>query len=266
MKIYYYVHTGHRIGLDRFRRAAAIVKELQKYTDIILLCSDFRIAQEAKNFGIESAVGVDVVRNIPYIASRGDKLIFDSDEANPIMLEDMREFFSSFVHIAQNEVMIDDEFFQNVEKNIKMTLFFGDDDYEKDLQKHLDMFDNLDIDIQLGFYYFLDYEEMLKGCFKNHHQFEEYEDVIKGTDILITSSPQAVLQNLASGGRPVYLQREDYSEDFVQIFQNLNIPIIKNYNKTDFLAILQTLDTHKYGKIEQNSDKLIKFIKDSLNL
>ena len=23
MKTYYYVHTGHRIGLDRFRRAAA---------------------------------------------------------------------------------------------------------------------------------------------------------------------------------------------------------------------------------------------------
>ena len=92
MKTYYYVHTGHRIGLDRFRRATTLLREL-KDKEITLLCSDYRIAQIAYKFGIENCVGVDVVRNIPYIAQHGDKLIFDSDEANPIMLEDMKSFF-----------------------------------------------------------------------------------------------------------------------------------------------------------------------------
>jgi len=266
MKIYYYVHTGHRVGLDRFRRAVAIIKELQKDMEITLLCSDFRIASEAKEFGIKTSVGIDVVRNIPYIAHHGDKIIFDSDEANPVMLEDMREFFSSFVHLKENEVMVDDKYFTNEEKTIKKALFFGDDDYEKDLEKHLDFFDGLELDLQLGFYYFLDYEDMLKQKFSNNHEFEEYDSVITKTDILITPSPQAILENLAAGGRPVYIQREDYTQSFRELFEKLNIPIIDNYNKQQLSEVLATLDSHNYSQIWRNSDKLVKFIKDSLNL
>jgi len=53
MKTYYYVHTGHRIGLDRFRRAVAIINSLGD-VDITLLCSDFRIAQVARDFGVKN--------------------------------------------------------------------------------------------------------------------------------------------------------------------------------------------------------------------
>ncbi len=266
MKIYYYVHTGHRIGLDRFRRAVAIIKELQKDMDITLLCSDFRIASEAKEFGIKISVGIDVVRNIPYIAHHGDKIIFDSDEANPIMLEDMKQFFSSFIHVKENEVVVDKKYFVNEKKTIKQALFFGDDDYEKDLEKHLDIFDGLDLDLQLGFYYFLDYEESLKQKFKQYYEFEDYDEMITKTDILITSSPQAVLENLAAGGKPIYIQRKDYTEVFREIFEKLNIPIVDNYNKRQLLLILDSIKSRNYSQIEQNSDKLVKFIKDSLNL
>jgi hypothetical protein len=266
MKIYYYVHTGHRIGLDRFRRAVAIVKELQKDMEITLLCSDFRIANEAKDFGIKTSVGIDVVRNIPYIAHHGDKIIFDSDEANPIMLEDMKNFFSSFIHLKEEEVVVDDKYFSNEVKTIDKVLFFGDDDYGKDLEKHLDIFDGLELDLQLGFYYFLDYEESLKQKFKNHHEFEEYDEVIKKTKVLITSSPQAVLENLASGGKPVYIQREDYTEKFRELFEKLNIPIIDNYNKNLLFEVLESLNERNYKQIEKNSYKIINFIKDSLNL
>jgi len=266
MKIYYYVHTGHRIGLDRFRRAVAIVKELQKDIEITLLCSDFRIANEAKEFGIKTSVGIDVVRNIPYIAHHGDKIIFDSDEANPIMLEDMKNFFSSFIHLKEEEVVIDDKYFSNEEKTIDKVLFFGDDDYGKDLEKHLDIFDGLELDLQLGFYYFLDYEESLKQKFKNYHEFEEYDEVIKKTKVLITSSPQAVLENLASGGKPVYIQREDYTEKFRELFEKLNIPIIDNYNKKLLIEVLDSLNERNYSQIEKNSYIIINFIKDSLNL
>ncbi len=266
MKTYYYVHTGHRIGLDRFRRATTIVRELQKDIEITLLCSDFRIASEAKSFGIKTSVGVDVVRNIPYIAHHGDKIIFDSDEANPIMLEDMEQFFSSFIHLKENEIVVDDKYFVNEPKTIKKVLFFGDDDYEKDLEKHLDFFDGLDLDLQLGFYYFLDYEDMLKKRFKNYHEFEDYDEMITKTDILVTSSPQAVLENLSAGGRPIYIQREDYTRGFRAIFEKLNIPIVDNYNKKLFFELFETLPERNYGQIGKNSDKLIKFIKDSLNL
>ena len=288
MKTFYYVHTGHRIGLDRFRRAATIIRSLGD-VDITLLCSDFRIAQVAKDFGVQKSVGLDVVRNIPQIAHNGDQLIFDSEEANPIMLDDMRKYFSTFIRVSdspddkkeENELLIspylegegickayavDDSFFTQTPKTIKMTYFFGDDDYEKDLEKNLAFLEGLEPDLQLGFYYFLDYEENLKKLFKNYHEFEEYEDTIKKTEILITASPQAVLESLACGSKPIYIQREDYTTDFIPLFESLNIPIIKKYDKNHLNVILETINNRNYYQMEQKSNNLSKFIKENLTL
>jgi len=287
MKIYYYVHTGHRIGLDRFRRACSIIRSLGDM-DITLLCSDYRIAQVACDFGVDKSVGIDVVQNIPHIAVYGDKIIFDSEEANPIMLNDMRDFFSTFIRISDKKddkkeqkeflispylegegicdsYVIDDKYFKNHKKTIKIAYFFGDDDYEKDIEKHLDFIKNLKPEILLGFYYFLDYEEFLKKTFLNYYEFEEYDEVIQKSEILITSSPQAVLENLASGGKPIYIQREDYTTEFQLLFENLGVPIIKDYNKNYLYLVLKSLSENNYVKPKQNSNKIAKFIKENLN-
>ena len=288
MRTFYYVHTGHRIGLDRFRRAAAILNSLQD-EDITLLTSDYRIAQVARDFGIEKSVGIDVVRNIPQISHNGDKLIFDSEEANPLMLEDMREYFSAFIRISDDEndtkspkeflispylkgegicncIAVDDGFFGDFEKSVELTYFFGDDDYEKDLEKHFDFIEDLKPNLQLGFYYFLDYEDMLKEKFADHFEFEEYDAMIKSTKVLLTASPQAVLDSLAAGGKPIYFQREDYTRTFVPYFEKMNVPIIENYDKNQLLVIIETIENRKYEQIEQNSNKIAHFIKESLNL
>lgn len=286
MRIFYYVHTGHRVGLDRFRRAVAIMNALHDQ-DITLLTSDYRIAQSARDFGIEKSVGVDVVRNIANIANNGDKLIFDSEEANPVMLEDMRKYFSKFVRVsdkpdeikAYNEfllspylegkdicksVAVADKYFSTQQKSVELSYFFGDDDYEKDLEKHLDFVEYLHPHLQLGFYYFLDYEEMLKTKFVNYFEFEEYDEMIMQSKVLITASPQAVLDSLASGGRPIYIQREDYTSDFNSLFESLNIPIVLKYDKDKLNVIIETINSRKYGKIEKSCNKIANLIKDSL--
>ncbi len=150
--------------------------------------------------------------------------------------------------------------------NVLASDTFYDDDYEKDLEKNLDFLDGLDSDLLLGFYYFFDYEDMLKEKFKNHHEFEDYDEVIMKSKILITSSPQAVLENLASRGRPIYVQREDYTKDFRELFTTLNIPIVDNYDKKLLLEILETIESHNYCQLEKNSDKLKFFLKDKLSL
>jgi len=264
MQTFYYVHTGHRIGLDRFRRACAIIKSLGD-VDITLLCSDFRIAQIAKDFGVKNAVGIDVVRNIPQISHHGDRIIFDSDEANPIMLEDMKNYFSTFIHIKENEIAVDETFFEKSEKNIKLSFFFGDDDYSKDLEKNLSFLDGLEPNLQLGFYYFLDYEDSLKEKFKNYYEFEDYEEMIKKTDVLITSSPQAVLESLASGGKPIYFQREDYTTEFRKQFEDLNVPIIDNYDNKQLLLLLENINKHNYKKLAKDSNTIENFINNNLN-
>ena len=288
MKTYYYVHTGHRIGLDRFRRACTIIR-LLKDVDITLLCSDFRIAQIASDFGVEKSVGIDVVRNIPQISHHGDKIIFDSDEANPIMLEDMRKYFSTFLRVSDkiddkkennellispyldedgvyNSLVIDEKYFEKEEKTIELSFFFGDDDYDKQLEQNFSLLDSLNPDLLLGFYYFFDYEDMLKEKFKNHHEFEDYDEVIKKSKILITASPQAALENLASGGKPIFIQRKDYPTDFQELFKKLGVPVVQNYENRQLLTTLKDLQKHEYYKLEHNSEKLRYFIKENLNL
>lgn len=288
MKLYYYVHTGHRIGLDRFRRACAIIRALGD-VDVTLLCSDFRIANEARHFGVSKAVGIDVVRNIPKIANHGDKIIFDSDEANPIMLEDMRNYFSTFIRVSDdkndskaegeflispylsgdgicNAIAVDDKYFAKEEKTINLSYFFGDDDYEKDLEKNLSFVEELNPDLLLGFYYFLDYEDFLRNMFKNHHEFEEYDEVIKKSQILITASPQAVLESLAAGSKPIFVQREEYATDFLELFKTLNVPIVKNYDKAHLIDIISSVNNHNYSKMEHSAKKIVEFIKENLTL
>lgn len=261
MQNYYYVHTGHRVGLDRFRRSVVIVKELQKRgIDITLLCSDFRIAHEARNFGVEKSVGIDVVRNIPQIAHHGDRLIFDSDEANPIMLEDMKEFFSTFDHIKTDEVVVDDKYFEKYDKKIPLGFFFGDDDYEKDLEKLIPTLKELDPALLLGYYYFFDYEDMLKENFKNSYEFEDYDEFITSCEVLITASPQAALECLASGGKPIYLQREDYLDFFEEKFKELNIPIVKYAEFEQIKGLFYKNFEYKYKHISKNYLNFLTFI------
>lgn len=290
MRLYYYAHTGHRIGLDRFRRAAAMINALGDI-DITLLTSDFRIAAQAREFGIKRAVGVDVVRNIPQIAHHGDKIIFDSAELNPSMHADMTRFFSTFIRVSDdpddkkssgeslinpyaqgegicNDLAIDDRYFQAAgnEKSIGRAFYFGDDDYEEDLHKNMAMFEGQGLALLLGFYWFLDYEKKLEKTFGEQYENEEYDEVITRSQILVTASPQAALENLAAGGRPIFMQRPDYGREFLQLFEKLKIPIVDGYNRTELGKQLDNVLSHEYHQLTQTGEKVTVFLRSTLAL
>lgn len=288
MRLFYYVHTGHRIGLDRFRRAATIIRALGD-VDITLLTSDFRIASVAKDFGVKRSVGIDVVRNIPQIAHHGDKIIFDSDEINPVMHQEMVEYFSTFVRVSDDPnatklpgeflispylegegicqgVAVDDKYFEQQPKTIEKSFFFGDDDYEEDLFKNLDTFEALEADLLLGFYFFMNYEEKLAPAFKKMYEFEEYDEVVQGSRLFVTASPQAALENLASGGRPLFIQRPDYVRDFIPLFKSHNIPVVEGFDRSELVKQLDLCLSHNYHELAQSTQKIIKFLKESLSL
>ncbi len=288
MKLYYYVHTGHRIGLDRFRRAAAIIRALGD-VDITLLTSDFRIASMAREYGIKRAVGVDVVRNIPQITHHGDKIIFDSEEINPLMHDDMVRYFSTFVRISDNPddtkhpgellvspylegegicnaLAIDPRCFEPREKRIERAFFFGDDDYEEDLAKHQEAFAGQGLELLEGFYWFLGYGEKLKETFPVRHDEEEYDEVVSGSSVLVTASPQAALENLAAGGCPVFFQRADYPSYYQKLFKSLNVPIVDRYDNGLLSSALSEASSQKCHKCPQNIDKLATFLRQNLDL
>jgi len=288
MRLFYYVHTGHRIGLDRFRRAATIIRALGD-VDITLLTSDFRIASVARDYGIKRAVGVDVVRNIPQIANNGDKIIFDSAEINPVMLGDMTRYFSTFIRISDDPgdqkhpgellvspylegegiftgVAVDNAWFEPKPKTIQRAFFFGDDDYEKELAANADTFAGLDLELLEGFYWFYGYGEKLGAHFKVLHDETAYDAVIGGSELLVTASPQAALEHLAAGGKPLFLQRADYPTDFIPLFESLNIPIINGFDKVMLSEALDGIQSHNYHACPKNSDILAAFLKQNLDL
>lgn len=288
MRLFYYVHTGHRIGLDRFRRAAAILNELNDL-DITLLCSDYRIAGEARKYGIKKALGLDLIRNIPQIAHHGDKIIVDSAEMNPTLHEDMSHFFSTFIRISddpnesrlENEFLIspylegekickgiavDSKYEEHLPKTIPVALFFGDDDYEKDLEKYQLLFAPLQMDLLMGFYHFLGYENSLRASFKTIYESDDYDEVIRHTEVLISASPMAVLQNLASGGRPIYLQRPDYARDFIPLFEEMGIPVVDGYDKEQLMHIISNQSTIHYQNYHKSNKNIMDFIRKALIL
>lgn len=288
MRLFYYVHTGHRIGLDRFRRAATIIRALGD-VDITLLTSDFRIASAAREYGVKRAVGVDVVRNIPQIAHNGDKIIFDSAELNPVLLDDMTRYFSTFIRISDDPndtkhpdellvspylkgegvftgVAVDEKYFEARAKTVSRALFFGDDDYEEDLSAHQEVFAGLNLDILQGYYWFLGYEAKLTDSFNAFYEDDRYEDIVAECDLFLTASPQAVLESLAGGGRPLYLQRPDYPTDFVPLFESLSIPVVNGYDRAHLSQILEQNGTQEYAACPKNTAGLISFLKENLNL
>jgi len=277
LNIYYYVHTGHRFGLDRFRGAVSLIHILSKL-NITLLTSDYRIASSSKEYGIQKAIGLDVLRNIPNVAQHGDILIYDSNEHNEQQLIEMNEFFSKFIRVSLNRddypqkgeflispyikdsqnsfqyLPVESSYFGNFDKKMDTLLFFGDDDYDKDLIRYLKNFKKLRPDILLGFYYFLGYENELKEFANKIYENEEYKEVIKSSKQVITSSYQTALQTLASGGEPIYIERSDRDDSPNRYLESFGIPILKDFNEDNILATLQSQKSYK--KFENREDAL----------
>ena len=205
------------------------------------------------------------------------------------MHKEMVEYFSTFVRVSDDPnatklpgeflispylegegicqgVAVDDKYFEQQPKTIEKSFFFGDDDYEEDLFKNLDTFEALEADLILGFYFFMNYEEKLAPVFKKMHEFEAYDEVVQGSKLFVTASPQAALENLASGGHPLFIQRPDYVRDFIPLFESLNIPVVEGFDRSALLTQLDASISHNYHQLEQSTQKIIKFLKESLSL
>jgi hypothetical protein len=163
-------------------------------------------------------------------------------------------------------IVVHERYHEQLPKTIPMALFFGDDDYEKDLEKHQEIFAPYKMELLMGYYHFLGYEKSLKESFSTVHESEEYDEVIRHTDLLISGSPMAVLQNLSCGGRPIYLQRPDYTRDFIPLFEEMGIPIVEGYDKGQLIEIISCPLSKSYQKYQRSNKKIIEFIRNSLIL
>jgi hypothetical protein len=258
MQVYLYAKSGHAIGLEAVKRCATIANALKEF-EPTLCTSDFRAGAFAKDLlGVKKYVNIDVVRNLYNIMEKRDILIYDTDETNEFMQNDMKEF-CTLLYSVQNDIskiIVDETIYKKIENpSIEKLMFFGDDDYNNLFLEGIKETEALNIDLLMGHYFFLGNEKIFKNYFNNVIDEEEYVGTIQNTKNLLTASLQTALESINCGNKAVLFKREDkiYDEELIK---SLNIPFI---NSNDFNQIVK-----EFEDIIKDYPKIKNF--DNMNL
>lgn len=269
--LYYYANTGHKIGLERLRRGAALLNSLaSKGAETQFLVNDFRAGLLAKELGVKDYVTVEGVQDIDAIAEHGDSIIIDSIEDDHGRLVKYCEDFKNVWRFAHDEndnaihdemvldvntVLVDEVYFEETEKEERTLFFLGDADYDKIVLGNADFFKEFDMELLLGNYFFVKYEDDLAKLFSTLHEPEEYGDLIKGSSTVVTCSAQTALEVKASGGRSIYLHITNNPLYPIGMLGEYGIEIIDGFNIEALQTVLATTIVNTAKTVEKIDDK-----------
>ncbi|MEN8304481.1 MAG: hypothetical protein ABFQ64_10470 [Campylobacterota bacterium] len=280
--LYYYANSGHKIGLERVRRGAALLKRLEASgVETQLLVNDFRAGLAAKDLGVKEYVTIESIQDIDAIVEAGNSVIIDSPEDDRGRLV---KFFSDFKNVWRFEhdsadssihgetllragckddncveaVIIDDIYFEDHAKKEERTLFFlSDADYDKVILSNESFFKACNMELLLGNYFFVKYEDDLAKLFSTLHEPEEYVDLVTTSSHIVTSSAQTALEAKASGAKVVYIHLLNDSLYPVQILSAYGINVVNGFD--------MELLTKYLNEEEQISEKTIdRFDEDKI--
>ncbi|WP_415406611.1 hypothetical protein ACLHDG_12660 [Sulfurovum sp. CS9] len=261
--LFYYTNTGHKIGLERLRRGAALLKRLaSKGIETQLLVNDFRAGLVAKELGVKEYVTVETVQDIDAIAQFGDSIIIDSPEDDHGRLVKYCEDFKNVwrfevgnddvsVHgetlfkveckdeSCEDAVIIDDDYFEETAKEERTLFFLSDADYDKIILSNEVFFKTLNMELLLGNYFFVKYEDDLAKLFSTLHEPEEYMDLIKSSSHIVTASAQTALEAKVSGAKVIYLQLSNNDLYPVELLKTYGIDIVNGFDAEDVVKYLK---------------------------
>jgi len=287
--IYYYAHSGHKFGLECVRRATALINELKKEgIEVELLVNDFRAGLAARELGVAGSVTIETVLDVDAVAKRGDSVILDTPEDLTSCLERYADGFKPLFCVTDHcatpsrygEIylspscqeeencketpMIDSEYFDALPKEDRTVFFLGDADYDKIILSHQDFFDGLELDLILGHYFFVKYEDELSKIFHHLHEAEEYSTLVRSSKRVITRSSQCALESKAAGADVIYMKKPDDSACLIKQLASCGVKIIDNFDKQ---ALLLLLDISQSGQKRVNQINILsKSLIQRLNL
>ncbi len=287
MKIYYYAYTGHKYGLDRARRAVAVLKKLkQEGFDTMLLVNDFRAGLAVKDLGIPESIHIEGIQDIDAVAQIGDVVIIDSPEDDHGRLvkycSDFKQVFRFAEHAEDksihgeimltldckeknkeciSSVIVDDVYFEEHKKEERTLFFFGDSDANKTILTNADFFKKNQMELLLGHYFYVKYESDLKKLFTTLHESEEYVDLICSSSHVVTASYQTALEACATGAKVTFIEMKPLSEQEKELLKSLGVILVisKIYKET----LIENKKLHpdtKCVNLEKNSTIIKKLI------
>jgi len=250
--LYYYAYSGHKIGLDRVKKAAALLKGLEASgVESRLLVNDFRAGLAARDFGIAHSVTIESIQDIDAIAQIGDVVIIDSPEDDRGRLQKYCSEYKAVFRFAQSgddtsrygevmigpeceddasipSVMVDDIYFEPTPKEERRVFFLNDADYDKVILNHSDFFRANSMELLLGHYFFVKYEDELAQLFTKVHESEEYMEIIRTSTNIITASIQTALEAKASGAKVLFIALLEPSIEQIDLLGRYGICVIKD--------------------------------------
>jgi len=260
--LYYYAFTGHKHGLDRVKKAAVILNKLRANgVETMLLVNDFRAGLVAREFGVPESVTIETIQDIDAIAQIGDSVVIDSPEDDHGRLVKYCSDFKEVFRFAQSaddksihgetmlsidcddencisSIIVDDVYFEEHKKEERTLFFLGDSDADKTILNNADFFKNTNMELLLGHYFYVKYEDDLAKIFDTIHESEEYTNLICSSRRVVTSSFQTALEAHVAGAEVIFIDINKISGEEKKIFELLKIVIVNTYNR------------HKYEQIE----------------
>jgi len=259
MKLYYYAFSGHKWGLDRVKRAVALIKAFRdEGVEVQLLVNDFRAGLAAKELGVRDSVTIETIMDIDVLAQKGDVVFIDTPEEDRGRIERYSKEYTLF-HIVDDDsttsyfgeivmhpkskefssIIIDKEYFDILDKTERTLFFFGDADYDKQILSHSDFFNVEDMELLLGHYFFVKYEDNLAQIFKTLHEPEEYSELIRTSSRVITASTQCALEARAAQAEVIYMRRDKDPEPLLEEMTLYGIKIIDYFNQDELSSLMR---------------------------
>ena len=281
--LYYYAHTGHKVGLERLRRGAALIKRVAREGIVCrLIVNDFRAGLCAREYGIGEYVTIETVQDIDAIAVKGDSIIIDSDENEHGRLVKYCADFEQvwrFEHDAEDSavheeivlkttpleegspsaVIVDDAYFEVQEKEDRLLFFLQDMDYDKSILGHRAFFEAFEMELLLGSYFFVKYEHDLEKIFSSLHEPEMYTRLIQRSKNIVTASAQTALEAKAAGANVLFIDLKKASLYPVELLKNYGIPTVEGFDIERVKTGLNTPVTSPQRVIEPfNINKIVQ--------
>ncbi len=287
MAIYYYAYSGHKYGLDRVKRAVALIKALAKEgVEVNLLLNDFRAGLAARELGVMDSVTVETILDIDAVAKRGDTVFIDSPEDDRGKLEHYSDEYSPLFRVLDvcdinasydevlmkpdcgddvaciSSLLVDPDYFNVTQKEDRVLFFFGDADYDKVVLGNRGFFEGMEMELLLGHYFFVKYEDDLAKLFGTLHEPEEYSELIASSRMVVTFSVQCALDARAAKADVIYLKKPTDDDCLLQQFETFGIKIIDEFDKKQLIEALKT--PQKVGIVPNEIDNIAKKVINTL--
>jgi len=285
MKLYYYAFSGHKWGLDRVKRGVALIKALRdEDIEVQLLVNDFRAGLVAKELGVNGSVTIETIMDVDVMAEDGDIVFIDTPEEERGRVEQYSNRYKELFHIVDSDKMqsrfgehiispngdltsaiIDNIYFDILEKEDRVVFFLNDSDYEKTIISKKDFFEDTDMELILGNYFFVKYEDDLAKIFKTLHEPEDYSDLIRSSKRVVTASIQTALEARASEAKVLYILNGNEENSIIKMLSRFNIDTIDGFNKNNLLLWLNS-NVKLNEKVTVSAKEVAIKIKNKLNL